>query len=267
MKRQFLLMLLIIITSSICAQQQLKKQFTVAIPGSGGRNSCSVVWHPLYKKYFTAMVGNYIFPITSFDANGKNAKEVGETGIDIRGMWYNPIFKRIEFNSYDSAGIGYYKQGKDGSIEENIIIKAGNSQPDEQSVGTYMKEGNKLLFLPKYGNVQCYNAKTFEMLKEINIYIGCKNENDKEKLLDLSEVPEDARNMSQIAYTGIKGSELGILVIEDNKIELYNIKTGLVTKVLQLPKDAIVNKSFNFCFNNGMWWLFDTEDRSWTAYK
>jgi hypothetical protein len=267
MKKQLLFILWALLGTTLFAQQKLKKQFTVTIPGEGGSNSCSVVWHPVYKKYFTAMVGNAIYPFVSFDVTGKNVKELSETGQDLRGMWYNPISKRLEFNCYDSTGIGYYKQNKDGSIAENIIVKEGMHQPNGQSVGSYMKEGNKILFFSGLGEITCYNATTLEQQTSIVINVSCKTKQEVENRIEDMQIYEDGRNLTQVVYTGIKGTELGIFDIDNKQIELYNIKTGLITKILQLPNDAPINASFNFCYNNGFWWLFNKDTRSWTAYK
>jgi hypothetical protein len=40
-----------------------------------------------------------------------------------------------------------------------------------------------------------------------------------------------------------------------------------MTSRLELPETASVNKSFNFAFANGMYWLFNMEERIWTGYK
>jgi hypothetical protein len=201
MKKQFLLVLFVAITSLLFAQQKLKKQFTIKIPGEGGSNSCSVVWHPMYKKYFTAMVGNAIYPVASFDANGKNVKEIGQAGQDLRGMWYNESKKRIEYNCFDSSGYGYFVQDKLGAILSNETIMEGMFQPTSQSVGTYKKDKNTVIFLTSDGTLQLYSAANADnILQNVTLYFGCKTAQEKNELDDdIIADRASARNISQVA--------------------------------------------------------------------
>jgi len=74
-------------------------------------------------------------------------------------------------------------------------------------------------------------------------------------------------NHTSLIYTGIKGQELGFLNIAENQIELYDIQTGFMTKVVPLPESATIETTFNFAYANGIYWLFDMENRRWIGYK
>ena len=73
-------------------------------------------------------------------------------------------------------------------------------------------------------------------------------------------------NATSIAFTGIPKSEIGLLNVVENQVELFNLE-GLLTKVLKLPQDALAYEMFNFSYCNGIYWLFDKENRKWVGYK
>ncbi len=269
MKLTTSLMLLLITTIAIQAQDVLKPQFVVTIPGTLGTNSSSVVWHAPLKRYYTALIGNSQFPIISFDANGKRIKELGETGIDLRGMWYNKKLNTLQFNAYEGKGLGYFTLSKTGAIvsiteQENEITPTA-----KKGVGTLDTQLNYILFLNSTGDIEMYNSANGSQVYSINhLYFGCTNYVESSLILE-NELENRAnnRNKTQIMYTGITKQELAILDMSTLKIELYNKATGLVTKTLQLPASAIAYDIYNVCYNNGYWWLFNTANRTWTAYK
>ena len=83
----------------------------------------------------------------------------------------------------------------------------------------------------------------------------------------MEEMQPSGYNTTNMVITGLPGSELGFLNADEKQIELYNIKTGLLIKKLQLPKMAVTEKIFNFAYANGIFWLFDMDSRTWTGYK
>jgi hypothetical protein len=100
---------------------------------------------------------------------------------------------------------------------------------------------------------------------KIQLYLGIS---DKADIID--EEQEDTKenyNSSAIIFTGLPNKEIGLLNVIDKKIELYDLKTGLMTKSLILPSDAPVETLMNFSYANGIYWLFDTNERIWHGYK
>lgn len=265
----FLLAFCTIVSGYTATAQKLPvKVISLVIPGEDGKNASSVVWHPTQKKYYTSMIGNSIYPMAIFDAKGKLIKSEFEAGQDLRGMWYNPLSKQIEFNCYDEGGWGHFELDKAGYITGVKIDVEGMTQPSAQSVGTYYKTGNKVLFLDEdyvavtYGITSRENAKTLTP-----VYPGCSTKEEADELTpdDIIEKMEE-RNMS-LQYTGLAKAELALLNVDQRKIELYDEKTGLLTRAISLPENIKLELSFNFCYNNGIWWFFDKESRTWLGYK
>jgi len=73
------LTLLLSLQSNAQAVKTLKKIITLEITEEGGANGAAVAWHPIQKKYYTAMAGNSEFPMVVFDAKGKKVFEDGIT--------------------------------------------------------------------------------------------------------------------------------------------------------------------------------------------
>ncbi len=269
-----LLLLIFIISSSITITAQsgstkpLKKAMTLLMPRTvddemPGKRGASVVWHPLQKKYYAAMAGNMGFPLGVYDATGKLLSDDSlNTNEDIRGIWYNPDVKEIQGNTYNDYGWFSYQLNSKGIPVSSKILMEGMNQPSDQSVGAYSFIRKEVMFLYD-GYVEFYSiTDALPNGEPLAIQWGRTKADGVEESLG---TPEEYN--STVIYTGIKGAELGFLNIVDMQIELYDINNGFLTRELKLPEDAPMNLMFNFAYTNGMYWLFNMENRTWTAYK
>jgi len=280
MKRLLFLLLIPTLHFSTSAQsvktRPLKKVMTLKMPRTvddempGTRGAC-VAWHPLQKKYYAAMAGNMGYPLGVFDPTGKQLSSNDQNcNEDTRGLWYNPVKKTLEGNAYNDAGWFLHKLNAKGTVVETVIKIEGMNQPDGQCVGVLNPLKKEILFLFN-GEVSSYSLADGSPVTTIEIKWGQTKADASPELagaeeIGLAETPEDY-NYTSLVYTGIKGSELGFLNITNSEIELYNIATGYLSARLALPATASVNPSFNFSFANGMYWLYNIEDRVWTGYK
>ena len=247
----------------------LKKVLELKIPREGGANAASVAWHPVQKKYYAAMAGNVDFSVSVFDVKGTRLSPVSQKALfDIRGLWYNPATKTLQMNGYDNFGWAEYKLDAKGLPVSVKNLHEGMNQPDAQSAGAFNPLKNEVYFLGVEGEIDVYGYKWAEHNEYISLHLGITTGNPDN--LDLeknnSEVIEDY-NSTTVIYTGIKGSEIGLLNYINKQVELYNKATGFLTKTLQLPDDAPASDWLNFAYANGIYWLFDTEARIWKGYK
>ena len=246
------------------AELQMPQDEEDDMPGTRG---APVVWHPVQKKYYAVMAGNKEYPIAVFDATGKQlSDDYDKALIDVRGLWYNPVEKRIEGNAYGENGWFYYKLDEKGLVYEHVILFEGINQPTEQCVGAYNSTSKKVLFL-KGSQVYDYESKTGTAAgTELILHWG---RTSKQGASDDEEPTESSENhnTTTIVFTGTAAGEIGALNITDRKIELYNIKNGFLTETLKLPEDATTESMFNFAYTNGIYWLFDMEARKWRGYK
>lgn len=231
------------------------------MPGTRG---ASVVWHPVQKKYYASFAGNDVYPMAVFDEKGKRlSSDDLTTRIDTRGLWYNPNTKLVCGNAYSDLGWFTYTLDKNGIPTDANVEEEEMNQPDLQSVGVYNTASKQVLFLHG-SHVYVYNDDA-ELIDSILIRWGKKKGGDTEEHDGILE-PEESYNASLI-YTGIKGQELGLLHLFSKQIELYDIKTGYLTKSLSLPESATIETIFNFAYANGTYWLFNIEERKWVGYK
>lgn len=267
----FVTMVLAISALTLQAQKTLVPTVTIQLPEGDGSNSGAVVWHPVTKKYYTTMIGNASYMMGIYDAKGKAIKENIDAENDYRGLWYNPVSKRIEFNCYDEGGIGYLVLDARGMIKDRKVEFTGMNQPGAQCVGVYSPIGNSILFLnPENYEVEKYSAKTGMSDGVLTtIKVGCKTTKDAEEMdADTEATRWESRNLNSVQYTGTPKGELAILNYDDRTIELYDKKTGLMSKTyFKIPESVSIQLSFNFSYNNGLWWFFDKEERKWVGCK
>jgi hypothetical protein len=251
--------------------QDLKKVLTLKMPKTvndsmPGTRGASVAWHPEQKKYYAAFAGNTVFPQAVFDNNGNRLSADNQTCfIDTRGLWYDPAKKIIMGNGYsDNGWFGYILNSKGIVVSHEIIVK-GMNQPGIQSVGAYNTTAKQVLFL---NNSLVYSYSEEGKRKDsVLIHWGRTKAMGPGNYEDANESHEDY-NFTTVIYTDITGSELGFLNTLDNLIELYDIKSGFLTKVLLLPDESpAAQPSFNFAYSNGIYWIFDKERREWLGYQ
>jgi hypothetical protein len=270
MKAAIILLILTLVAFTITAQktQTLKQVIELKMPKTaddempGTRGAC-VTWHPGQKKYYAVFAGNMGYPLAVFDEKGKRLSPDDQTAmLDTRGLWYDPVSKLISGNGYDDNGWFTYKLDTKGIPTDYDVEYEDMNQPDAQSVGAYNPTAKEVLFL--YGGVVYIYDSDAELQDSLTINWGMKKTDDPKGGAG-SDIED--YNYTALIYTGIKGQELGFLNTLDKHIELYDIQNGFLTKTLSLPETATTEKSFNFAYANGIYWLFDMQNRKWVGYK
>jgi hypothetical protein len=265
----FIIALTVIAISPTQAQKILKQVITLQMPEGDGKNSAAVAWHPITKKYYSSMAGNAIYPMGVFDEKGKILQDDMQADYDFRGIWYNPITKLLQFNTYDSSGVGHIELENDGKIKSKMIDFEGMYQPDRQSVGTFYTPGNNVMYFSPSHYVEKYDSKTFKALGSLTyLYVGCKTKKESDALTETESTTKwDDRNLS-VQYTNIPKAELAVLNVIDRTIELYDKRTGFLTQIaFSIPESITLELNFNFSYANGIWWFFQKENRQWVGCK
>jgi len=273
MKRILLLLTAVLFFSfpdALAQTKALKKTIELKMPGADdvdlpGTRGASVAWHPVQKKYYAVFAGNAGFPSAVFDPAGKRLSGNDQAAmIDTRGLWYDPISKKITGNGYDAAGWFNYKLDSKGLVTDIESLIEEMRQPGPQCVGVYNSIDNQVLFL--MGSQVFKYSNNGVVIDSVTIYWGRYKSEGIPETVDKYQSPEDYNNTA-LVYTRITGKELGFLNANNRTIDLYDIKTGFKTTSLSLPENAPVESSFNFAFANGIYWLFDIENRKWIGYK
>lgn len=260
-------------TTIVTAQttRTLKKFMQIIMPRTiddsmPGTNGAAVVWHPVQKKYYATMAGNMAYPMGVYDAAGKRlSSESLSSKIDVRGLWYNPTTKNICGNGYADNGWFHYVLEPKGAVKEMVVDADEMLQPTDQSVGTFVTGKNQIMFLN--GNQVTFYTDKGSEATSIGLRLGITKKDDIGETFEWdTDVPE-AYNYSTAIFTGIKNAELGILNLEKNQIELYEMEKGFLTSTLNIPEEVTIYPAFNYSYTNSMYWFFNKDTRTWTAYK
>ena len=274
MKATLFVLVFTVTTFTIQAQktQTLKQVLELKMPKTAednmpGKRGASVTWHPVQKKYYAVFAGNVDYPMAVFDEKGKRLSSDDQIAmLDTRGLWYDPATKLISGNGYNDNGWFTYKLDLKGIPTDLNVVHEGFYQPDAQSVGAYNSATKKVLFLYN-GNVIMYNTDAKKM-DSFTIHWGIrKTAGPQGGGSDEDEMTPEDYNYTTLIYTGMKGQELGFLNVVEKQVELYDIQNGFLTKIVPLPETATTEPSFNFSYANGIYWLFDMENRKWVGYK
>ncbi len=232
-----------------------------------GIRSASVAWHPIQKKYYTAMAGNAMYPLGVFDSKGKVlSKADAITMIDTRGLWYDPSAKLICGNGYKEEGWFQYNLDEKGLITGYDFIIESMHQPEDQSVGAYNAKAKQVLFI-KGSTVYFYNQNGEEVDKML-LHIG-RTKIQGALNTENGNILSTDYNAATIVFTGIIGQEIGLLNTSKKKVELYDSKTGFLAKTINLPSNVVLDmdNTFGFSYTNTIYWFFDKENRTWKGYK
>lgn len=249
------------------AAVKLKEVITLRIKGKGGANGASVAWHPVLKKYYAAMAGNVSYPMAVYDAKGALlSPDTMITNADLRGLWYNPIAKTLQGNCYDDGGLVEYSLEKNGLLASVKSISYEEVyMPSPQCVGAFDAKKQRIWAFDIFAS----EAKAINMdgLFEARslLYIGYSAYADTASHTVLHVL--DDYNENALVYTAVPKQEIGLLNVKEHRIELYDLATGLMAKQLILPIGAPMERSLNFSYTNGIYWLFDKKERIWHGYK
>ncbi|MGC4101249.1 hypothetical protein [Ferruginibacter sp.] len=273
--KRYLLLFTVALACTVATSAQttraLKKVMELKMPKTAdddkpGTRGASVAWHPIQKKYYAVMAGNAEYPLAVFNALGKRISgDDAEAMMDTRGIWYNADTKKICGNAYSEFGWFSYTLDAKGLPTDHKVDFEGMYQPDAQSVGTYLAAKKKVMFL-KGSQLWFYNAGAALDATKTAIHWGLTSKDGIAEDEDVEEAPQ-GYNYTSVISSNVPGAEAGVLNIVDKQVELYNIKTGFLAQKLTLPEDAPTEGSFNFAFANGIYWLFDMENRVWYGYK
>jgi|GEM_PF-583305 len=233
-------------------QAKASVDFTYTLVSSDGTNGAAVAWHPGLNLFFTVIAGNAEFPLEGFSKTGQNSYSA-EAGVDVRGLWYNPGTGNLEGNAAGEAGWFSISFNRNMTAHQASSLVAGQYQPDFQSVGAYNSGEKKVAY---------FNPVT----EAIDLYPSKKPSKVKSVPLKLSSCGADALNQTSLGYTGVKDFEYVFLNYNDHKLVFVN-KAGQETATTALPEELASYGAFKFAFAAGRVFLYEVENRTWTALK
>jgi hypothetical protein len=273
MKKWILCILIACSANELLAQtiKTLKQVIKLQMPKTADDDMCgtrgaAVAWHPIQKKYYAVFAGNTEYPMAVFNVTGKRlSNEDLIANIDTRGLWYNTATKQLCGNGYNDKGWFIHELDANGIPKAITSLNKKMFQPNDQSVGVWHAKKQKALFYNE-GVAYLYNLTDSSSAPLTNLQWG-KKATDAAATEDENANEMQYYNETTLVYTALPNSEIGALNTNAKQIELYNETTGFLTQVLKLPNTAKAESLFNFAYANGIYWLFDMENRTWVGYK
>ncbi len=250
--------------------RQLRKNFEMKMPSGPGENGGTVAISLKNRNFYATIVGNKTYSIAYFNAIGEMMSPPDLSLLaDIRGLWYSPALKTFVANGYGATGWFTYVLDDAGIPYDIKPLFSGQLQPFPNSVAQYNQRENLVHFL-KGSTVVAYDAATGKEIREKTVLIKVghtkKMPPPPGTVIDSIAVLKDY-NSTTVIYTGMSNAEFGLLNIKTKEIELYSKADGLMTQKLKLPEDAIVKDKFNFSFCNNVYFLYNSNNRSWIGYR
>jgi hypothetical protein len=251
-----MIQLIVPIVASVVQAQWTPAPLAVKLPDSlvfattATVTNTVLTWHPVHQRYYSARVGNATFPLHTWLATGGPSIAQTTTGIDTRGLWYNPSTGQVERNGF--AAIGWATMDIDGGLNATNTFTSlfpGQLQPTTQAVGTYDPVTNTVLFYSA-GVVQVRSRATGAVLSN----------------LPLTGVPLVSIATDIMIHTGQVGYEIGLLNVAAKQVLFFSRATGTYSGMSQLPAAAVTSTSYRMGYANDRFWLFNSAAKTWNAY-
>ncbi len=225
---------------------------TLTYVSTGGTNATGVAYNPNLDLYYAAIAGNSGFPLETYDGTGSPLYQTS-TGFDMRGLWWNFNLGTLESNGYNAFGIWQYNLNGSGyALNTGTLVFSGMNQPNTQSVGDYDCVANEIVY---------YNAGTIQRRdRASNALLGTTT---------ITGLPVSTANLNynSVFYTDCSGHEIGLVDYVNKRVYFIDKSTGAYMGMSQLPGTAVTNSGFRASWANGMAWLYNTANRTWTSYR
>lgn len=268
----FLVVVLICFHSHVFSQttRQLRKQVELKMPMGSGENGGTVAVSLKTRNLYATVVGNKTYAMAFFNGVGQLVSPPDLSLLaDIRGLWYNPVLKTFQANTFGTGGWVNYVLDDAGIPYDVKPLFSGQLQPAVNSIAAYNQRENVVYFL-KGSVVVSYDVSTGKQVVEKTYPL--KTGYTKKVLPPVKYKIDSTQTLSKynsttIIYTGVTNAEFGLLNIETKEIELYSKQDGLLYQKLKLPPEALVKDKFNFAFANNIYFLYEKGKRTWVGYR
>lgn len=228
-----------------------KLQLTLRTTEGGTLNRSGVAYNPEKDMYYSVNAGTTFYPMETYDGKGKLLGAI-EQGFDYRGVWWNPNTKQLEGNGFNTYGIWTAAtDSKNHANGEGKNVLPNTSGPDVQSCADYNWIDDEILYY-----------------HEGKIYVHDRKKNFLKETITITGLPFGihALNRTGIAYTGVKGMEVGVWDYINRRFYFIDKSNGKYVTFCQLPNSAPSQDYLKMGFENNLLWLYDGVNE-WLGYQ
>jgi len=254
MKRNLFVVLALAIQYSMAQPtQDISHRISLTASQARGSMGVSVVWNSAEKRYYSAVSGGQEKLLLLYDEQGKLNHTPYHLEFDPGALWFESGGTALGSSASGIEGL-YKIHLRSGlpAFTENVYYAIHN--PVCIGTGAWVSRKKEVWF---YHDKTVYRFKIGRAKRVIPI------------ALDIADFDNELNVMSMI-YTGIKKREIGLYDYGQNRILLFNAKTGRCSYTLNIKQDGHENLRplcGDFSYANGIYWLFDRETGIWHGYN
>lgn len=213
-----------------------------------GLSGAGVCYNPNKKLYYAAFIDGEDSPLEVYN-NNYNFLYSGPIKAEINSIWYNPKTDKLEGILANNKGLFSIDLNADGIPYQINFIKTKFDLPGGRNGAAFNANSNEIYYVV-----------------EGTLYIqSLKNSKKKKLILEgfaLNGYVEDAP-----IYTGVKGYEIGLLGYGENKLYLFDLKTGKQSAQVNLGFGAELIESHNIGYTNNTLFIFSSYTYYWDGFK
>lgn len=86
------------------ALNAVKLSDSLVFSSSAPITNASVAWDPVCQRYYSGRIGSGAFPLEAWPSTGGLSTFQTTTGLDLRGIWWNPNTQEMECNLMGALG-------------------------------------------------------------------------------------------------------------------------------------------------------------------
>lgn len=244
-------LILLSLTSLLFAQipyANAVDDYFLASYSMSGTSGAGVCYNPNKNLYYAAFTDGEDSPLEVYNKDFEFLYS-GPIKANINSIWYNPNTNKLEGILANNKGLFSIDLNEDGIPYQIHFIEQKFNFPGGKQGATYNPKNNEIYYLIE-------DELIIQSLK-----------NSKRKSLKLISYAPKGFVQSSPVYTGISGYEIALLGAGENRIYLFDIKTGKQKAQVNLSYFyGIPQENFNIGYANNIFFIFNADEYVWSGY-
>ncbi|MGV3630677.1 MAG: hypothetical protein ACO1O6_05710 [Bacteroidota bacterium] len=231
--------------------QTAQKDIQLKIEADNGYNGLAVAYNPKQNVYYSVYAGNMTFPLEVHNAVTGASVSSQQIGADIRGMWYNE---------------------KKNQLQGILVGNEGSFTMDIDGTQASAPKITPVSYGMDFNDIACFHNKKVYFLNGngLTVFKQGKTKAVKNMLPQVFENQGiESFNVNGFFHTGMKGYEIGLFNLVDEKLYLINEATGKTAATVEIAFDGEYPEMdrFKISYANKHVFLYDVNTRSWDGYR
>lgn len=220
----------------------------IEVYSMNGYSGAGVCYNPNKQLFYAAFTDGEDSPLEVYDRNYKYLYS-GPIKAEINSIWYNPKSDKLEGVLSNNKGLFSIDLNEDGIPYQIHFIEAKFDLPGGKNGAAFNVNSNEIYYVVE-------NTLFIQSLK-----------NTKKKKVKLEGFAPDGFVEDSPIYTGVKGYEIGLIGYGENKLYLFDLKTGKQSAQVVLDYGAELLESHNIGYTNNTLFIFSSYSFYWDGYK